>query len=67
MSVSTLLPSLKELNRSEKLHVIEYLLEELNSKKNFGFHPNLAYPVWSPFNSFEAANTMLDLLKNAQK
>ena len=64
--MSTLLPSLKELNRSEKLHVIEYLLEELNPRKNLGFHPNLAYPVWSPFNSFEAANIMLELLKNTQ-
>jgi hypothetical protein len=63
MELAELLPTLRELNRSDKLRLMQFLVFELAKEENMLLNVGESYPVWSPYNSFEAANTLLDALK----
>lgn len=57
MTMMELLPTLSELNRAEKLRVMHYLVTELEKDENI--LPPGVYPVWSPYDSYEAADTLM--------
>jgi hypothetical protein len=57
-----LFPRLQELKRTEKLFVIQFLVSELVQEEGDLIQPNLAYPLWSPYDAFGAASTMLNAL-----
>jgi hypothetical protein len=61
-----LFPKLKELKRAEKLYVIQFLVSELAQAEAELVQPGIDYPVWSPFDAFDAAATMLDTLGKEQ-
>jgi hypothetical protein len=61
-----LLNHLRALNRAEKLHVLQVLVSELAQEEATLLRPGLAYPVWSPYDAHEAADTMLKLLKSTE-
>lgn len=67
-----LFPSLRELKRAEKLYVIQFLVSELAQEETPPIQSGVAYPVWSPYDAFDAAAIMLNalaeekLLKHAQ-
>jgi hypothetical protein len=61
MTMTELLPTLNSLNRAEKLRVMHYLVIELEKDENI--LPPGTYPVWSPFDSYEAANALMEALK----
>jgi len=63
MEVMELLPQLRQLSRSDKLYIMQFLVSELAAEQTDLIQPNLNYPVWSPYDAFEAANTMLQVLK----
>jgi hypothetical protein len=63
MSVTKLAPLLHELDRADKLRVLLLLVYELAQEEGALLQPGIAYPVWSPYDSFEAANTLLNVLK----
>jgi hypothetical protein len=63
MELAELLPTLRELNRSDKLRLMQFLVSELAKEENILLNVGESYPIWSPYNSFEAANTLLDALK----
>ena len=58
-----LLPSLKELSRADKFRVMQFLVFELAKEEDALLKSEMSYPVWSPYESFEAANVLLDALK----
>lgn len=62
-SFMELLPSLKELSRADKLRAMQFLVFELAKEEDVLLKPEMSYPVWSPHESFEAANVLLDALK----
>jgi len=66
MSVTELAPLLHELDRTDKLRVLLLLVYELVQEEGALLQPGMAYPVWSPYDSFEAANTLLNVLKKAE-
>ena len=66
MSVTKLAPLLHELDRADKLRVLLLLVYELAQEEGALLQPGIAYPVWSPYDSFEAANTLLNVLKEAE-
>lgn len=66
-SFTELLPSLKELSRADKLRAMQFLVFELAREEDALFKPGVSYPVWSPYESFEAANVLLDALKAEEK
>lgn len=63
MSWTELLIHLKHLDRADKLRVIQFLLTELATEEGVLLKPGMNYPVWSPYNSYEAAQQMLELLQ----
>ena len=67
MSATQLLPQLRQLSRIDKLHVMQFLVSELAQEESDLLQPGLDYAVWSPYDAFEAAETMLQLLEAAKK
>jgi len=58
-----LLNSLRSLNRVEKLHVLQVLVSELAQEEAHLLRPEGTYPIWSPYDAHEAADTLLKMLK----
>lgn len=61
-----LFPALRELKRVEKLYVIQFLVSALAQEETELIQPGLAYPVWSPYDAFDAAAVMLQALAVAK-
>jgi hypothetical protein len=59
------LNTLQELNRADKLYVMQVIISELAQESEL-IKAGQSYPVWSPYDSFEAANTMLEVLQAAK-
>ncbi len=57
-----LFPVLRELKRAEKLYVIQFLVSELAQAETELIQPGIAYPIWSPYDAFDAAAVMLKAL-----
>lgn len=66
MSVTQLLPQLHQLSRIDKLYVMQFLVSELAQEESDLLQPGLDYPVCSPYDAFEAADTMLQFLETAK-
>jgi hypothetical protein len=65
MSLADLLPTLQALPRAEKLQAIHYLTEQLleEDKLLAHFRPGVSYPVYSPYDAYEAAAALRQLLE----
>jgi hypothetical protein len=63
MVSSELVSTLKGLSRSEKFHIMQILISELARQETDLIRPNQSYPVWSPYDPTEAADTMLKALQ----
>jgi hypothetical protein len=59
-----LFTELGQLNRADKLRIMQFLVIELAKEEGALLDPNAKYPIWSPYNSYEAANTLMNLLNN---
>jgi hypothetical protein len=66
MVTSALLLNLKELSRSDKFYIIQMLITELAQQETDLIKPNQNYPVWSPYDAVEAADTMLKVLQDTK-
>ncbi len=62
MSVTELLPALRELTRADKLRVMEFLAQELVTQEEAVLAAGESYPIWSPYGAHEAAATLLATL-----
>jgi hypothetical protein len=60
MAVQELIPSLRELSRSQKWEVMQFLIREL--EEGIPSVQGATYEVWSPFGSHEAALKLATLL-----
>jgi hypothetical protein len=59
MSLRELLPSVSALPHSEKLQLMQWLAEQVTREEGIPvILPDIEYPVWSPYDSFEAAATL---------
>lgn len=65
-NIASLLPILKGLPAQQKLLLIQFLAAELAQQESGSLIPNLRYPIWSPYNSYEAAETLLRMLKEPE-
>ena len=62
--VSTeMLNSLHTLSRADKLYIMQVLISELTQEETNLIKPDQSYPVWSPYDAFDAANSMLEVLE----
>lgn len=67
IEITKLFPLLRQLNRPEKLYVIQFLVSELAQEESEILQPGVAYPIWSPYDAFDAAAIMLDALEEAKE
>lgn len=65
MSISELAPILNGLDRADKLRVMQLLIQELAKEENALLSSN-SYAIWSPYDSFEAADVLLQALNTEQ-
>lgn len=66
MVSSELILALQGLSRADKFYVLQILISALAQQEADLIKPNQAYPVWSPYNADEAADTMLKVLQAAK-
>lgn len=62
MALNDLIPTLRSLNRADKLQVMQVLLLELAKEEGVLLAADVEYPVWSPLNATDAADTLLKML-----
>jgi hypothetical protein len=59
MSLAELLPAVRSLPHPDKLRLLQFLARELVRDEGLSdIRPGTDYPVWSPYESFEAARTL---------
>ena len=63
MSLAEVLPTLKTLNRSEKLRVVKIIIDEITSEEGAFFESGAEYEVWSPYDSYDAAQKLQQMLE----
>ncbi|BBC26046.1 hypothetical protein [Pseudanabaena sp. ABRG5-3] len=68
MSVTELLPNLQKLSRADKFLVMQFLVADLSKEEGIenlseSFQNNAVYPVWSPYDSHQAAHQLMQLLE----
>jgi hypothetical protein len=59
MSIAELLPVVRSLSHPDKLRLLQFLAGEL--ARNVGLpsiQPGAEFPIWSPFDAFDAAATL---------
>ena len=61
-----LLNTLHGLKRADKLYILQVIISELAQEESDLIKADQSYPVWSPYEAFEAANTMLEVLQAAK-
>jgi ribonuclease D len=66
MVSSQLISELRELSRSDKFYIMQILISELSQQETDLIRPDQSYPVWSPYDAVEAADTMLKVLHAAK-
>ncbi|CAN1211762.1 DUF2281 domain-containing protein [Tumidithrix helvetica PCC 7403] len=66
MVAAELVSMLKDLSRLDKFYIVQILISELAQQETDLIKPDQAYPVWSPYDAFEAADTMLKVLNDAK-
>jgi hypothetical protein len=62
MSIAELLPPLRELNRADKLRVMQFLVDELALAETGDAGPADDYSSWSPHGDYGAAQQLTELL-----
>lgn len=64
MSLAELIPVLQALPHADKLRLLQFLAFDLAQEEGVSFlDPNITYPIWTPYNAFEAADTLLQALE----
>lgn len=66
MVSSELILTLRRLSRADQFYVMQVLISELAQQETDLIKPDQSYPVWSPYDAVEAADTMLKVLQAAK-
>ncbi len=67
MTLSELVPVLQGLSRADKLHVIQVLaMDVAREESGDEIVADQCYPLWSPYESFDGAATLLEMLNKEQ-
>lgn len=62
MTLTEILPSLKQLNHREKLKAAQFLVNEIAIEEDL-LDSGKEYPIYSVFDSFEAGDALMKLLE----
>ncbi len=62
--ITELLPKIQALPKADKLRLMQFLVFELAREQGVALlQPDQDYPIWTPFNAFDAAATLLSALE----
>jgi hypothetical protein len=65
--ITELLPKVQALPKADKLRLMQFLVSELAREEGVTLlQPDADYPIWTPYNAFDAATTLLNALKEEQ-
>ncbi len=64
MTLTEIIPSLKELSFQDKLKAIQFLATELAQQEIEQIENGKNYEIWSPYNAFSAEKTLTEMLQN---
>jgi len=65
--ITELLSKVQALPRVDKLRLMQFLVFELAREEGVALlQPNEDYPMWTPYDAFDAASTLLNALKEEQ-
>lgn len=68
MTLSDLLPAIRQLSAPDKLKLIRILAEELDTNENISpLEPFKTYDLPTPYNTFGAGETLMQAMKSANK
>ncbi|HOU12938.1 MAG TPA: hypothetical protein PKZ84_07450 [Anaerolineae bacterium] len=63
-TIAEVLPTIKALPRIDKLRLIQTLVCELAREENEDlFADNGVYPIWTPYDAYAAASTLLNVFE----
>jgi hypothetical protein len=62
MSANDLLPAVRALPRAEQLKLVHAVIDSLAAPAPHASIPDGEYAIWSPYDSYEAAATLMKLL-----
>jgi len=64
MSLTELFPAVRTLPRADKLRLMQFLVIDLAQEEGVSLvAADAEYPIWTPLNAFEAAETLLQMLE----
>ncbi len=66
MVSAELMNRIQNLTRVDKLYIMQVLISEFAREETDIIQPGQSYPIWSPYDAFEAANAMLKALQNTE-
>ena len=67
MSLTELFPAIRRLPRADKLRLMQFLVIDLAREEGIPLlSADAAYPMWTPLNAFDAADTLLQMLQTHQ-
>ena len=67
MLATELLPQVQALPRADKLRLMQFLVFEFAREEGITLlQPDKDYPIWTPYNAFDAATTLLSVLHEEQ-
>jgi hypothetical protein len=65
--IGELLLQVQALPKADKLRLMQFLVFELAREEGVAlFQPDAEYPIWTPYNAFDAASTLLSALEEEQ-
>jgi hypothetical protein len=65
MSLVELLPTVQALPRADKLRLVQLLIVDIAREEGVPMaEPGIPFPVWSPYNAFDAAIALQKALEN---
>jgi hypothetical protein len=68
MLLSELVPAVKELERADKLRLMQLLVMELAREDDVPLlSTDIEYPIHTPLNAFEAGDTLLKMLEGRKE
>ncbi len=63
-SLSELFPAVQHLPRADKLRLMQFLVMNLAEDEGVPLlTPHAEYPIWTPLNAFDAAETLWHMLE----
>jgi hypothetical protein len=66
MSLAELLPVVRELPAADQLQLARQILADFEALEKLGLTPGQECPIWSQWDSYEAAAVLAEMLKSGE-